>query len=160
MGGVCYGYSQQDSQPEGVGLGRRGGAEAPGPAPSWLFVCRRGAGFPPSVSVCACLPFVSGGLLSGSDCTLPETECLSPLFPVRVCEVAGSYAPWCVELTALTWAGSGSHTSRHVSAGLGCLGGRFDFEVPYGGCGKLSPPIPPPQILVQGPPQRGGSVRE
>lgn len=70
------------------GGGGRGVAEAPGPTPSCLFVCRRGAGFPPSVSVCACLPFVSGGRLSGSASTLPV--CLSLFFPVRLLEVVGS----------------------------------------------------------------------
>lgn len=65
-------------------------AEAPGPTPSCLFVCRRGAGLP-ALSVCACLPFVSGGRLSGSACTLPV--CLSLFFPVRLLEVVGSQTP-------------------------------------------------------------------
>lgn len=80
--------------------GGRGMAEAPGPTPSCLFVCRRGADFPPSVSVCACLPFVSGGRLSGSACILPG--CPSLYFPVLLREVVGSQAPWCVKITVLT----------------------------------------------------------
>lgn len=66
--------------------------ETPGPAHSCLFVCRRGAGFPPSVSVCSCLPFVGGGRVSGSACTLPVRLYVC-LFSVRLCEGVGSHAP-------------------------------------------------------------------
>lgn len=87
------------------------------------------------VSVCACLPFVSGGRLSGSDCTLPATVCLSLLFPVRSVRLLAAMPPgvWgsqpCSEF--LGWGQIAYFRPRVCGPRvLGPEGGRFDFEVP------------------------------